>query len=151
MRNPPVVKAAKRPATIDEYLAPFPTNVRKALNRLRKQIHEAVPGCTEVISYAMPGFHREGIIVWFAGYGGHCALYARPDILDQYPRELKGYRKTKSAVHFTPDSPIPAPLVRKIVRAVLAVNLEKAEARRMKKKAGRTSLRKSVKSTTKKA
>lgn len=109
-------------ATIDEYMAGVPDDMRAALQRLRAQIHELVPDATETISYGLPAFKLDGrALVWFAAWKAHCSMYPLTDtFMEAHAGELKGYRRTKGSVHFTPEAPLPPPLVARLVRARLA-------------------------------
>lgn len=109
-------------ATIDEYLAGVPDGMRAELQRLRAQIHALVPDATEAISYGLPAFKLDGrALVWFAAWKAHCSIYPLTDtFMEAHAAELKGYRRTKGSVHFTPEEPLPPPLVERLVRARLA-------------------------------
>lgn len=109
-------------ATIDEYLAGVPDDMRTALQRIRAQVRALVPNATETISYGLPAFKLDGrAVVWFAAWKAHCSLYPLTDtFLAAHADELKGYRRTKGSVHFTPDAPLPPALVEGLIRARLA-------------------------------
>jgi len=113
-------KGAPKARTIDGYLAALEPNKRAALDKLRKQIHAAIPGATECISYGMPGFRYEGkVVAWMGAAAHHCALYPG-GITGDFEAELKGYDVTKGTVRFAPDDPLPATLVKKLVKAAVA-------------------------------
>jgi len=107
-------------ATIDEYLAPLPADQRAALEWLRRQIKAAAPGAEECISYGVPAFRLDGrMIVSFGAAAKHCAFYPGA-VVEQYKRELSGYSTSKGTVRFQPDHPLPAALVRKLVKVQIA-------------------------------
>lgn len=110
------------PATIDEYLAAVPDDQRAALERIRRQIQAIVPDATEAISHGLPAFKLRGrAVVWFAAWKAHCSLYPLTDtFMAAHADELKGYRRTKGSVHFTPGAPLPPALVERLVFARLA-------------------------------
>jgi len=115
-------KAAPKPATIDEYLAPLPGDQRGALENLRKAIRAAAPGVEECISYGMPGFRYDGrMLVWFGAAAKHCAFYPG-GVVQAYEKELKDFETSKGTIRFQPDRPLPATLVRKIVKERIAGN-----------------------------
>ena len=115
------------PKTIDQYLAKLSKEKRVALERLRKAIRAAAPGAEECISYGIPAFrHRGRMLVWFGASARHCSLYPG-GIVAGFERDLKGYSTSKGTIRFPPEHPLPAALVRKIVRARIARN---AAARR---------------------
>ena len=109
-----------RATTIDEYLAALPDDKRAALQRLRKTIRAAVPKAEECISYMMPGFRLDGkMLCWIGAAKNHCAFYPT-GIVDDFKRELKGYDVSKGTIRFPPDKPLPAALVRKLMKARIA-------------------------------
>ena len=125
------MKAA--PATIDDYLAALPADQRAALQDLRRQILAAAPGATECISYAMPAFRRNGVLVWMGAGKAHCAFYPS-GLVEDFKDRLAGYETSKGAIRFQPDRPLPVDLVRDIVARRVAEDAQKAAVRRAKKK-----------------
>ncbi|TLZ62454.1 MAG: DUF1801 domain-containing protein [Methanobacteriota archaeon] len=116
-------EAAPPPKTIDEYLARVPPKFRPALERLRNTIKAAAPEAEEVISYSMPAFRQNGMLVYFAAFEDHCSLFvASEKIRRQFSAELKPFRAGKGTLRFTPDRPIPAGLVARIVKLRVAEN-----------------------------
>src|SRR5438093_10239228 len=116
-------KGAPAPKTIDEYLALVPPKFRAALQRLRKTINAAAPDAEEVISYRMPAFRQNGMIVYFAAFKDHCSLFGvSPTLRREFSAELKPFMAGKGTYQFTPEKPIPADLVRRIVKARVAEN-----------------------------
>ncbi len=116
-------KAPKtRPATVDEYLASLDDDKRAALERLRGIIRAAAPRAEECISYQLPAFRLDGrMLVWFGAGTNHCAFYPG-GIVQPYASELKGFETSKGTVRFQPEHPLPATLVRKLVKARIAQN-----------------------------
>jgi uncharacterized protein YdhG (YjbR/CyaY superfamily) len=119
MRPKPKIKA--KPKTIDEYLAALGNDKRTALERLRKIIRAAAPGAEECISYHLPAFRLDGKwLVWFGAAANHCAMYG---VVGDYKDELKDYNTSgKGTIRFEADNPLPATLVRKLVKARIAKN-----------------------------
>lgn len=110
-----------KPQTIDEYLAPLSSDKRAALEKLRKAIKSAAPEAEECISYEIPTFRLEGrMLVSFAAWANHCAFYAGVHPLQAHKDELKGYDTSKGTLRFHADSPLPAALVRKLVKTRVA-------------------------------
>jgi uncharacterized protein YdhG (YjbR/CyaY superfamily) len=108
-------------ATIDEYLAGVPDDKRAALERLREQIHAAVPDAIEAISYGLPTFKLDGR--WFVAFGiakKYCSFYAGGAPLEALADELAGYRLWKGTINYPADQPLPAELVTKLIRVRLA-------------------------------
>jgi uncharacterized protein YdhG (YjbR/CyaY superfamily) len=127
MEPKPKIKA--KPETIDEYLAALSDDKRAALERLRKIIRDAVPGAEECISYQLPAFRLDGkVFMWFGAAANHCALYPGT-ALEAHKDELKDYDTSgKGTIRFQPDNPLPATLVRELVKARIAKNTIRAEA-----------------------
>ncbi len=119
--------------TVDDYLARLPPEPRKALERLRKIIKAAAPKAEEVISYQMPAFRYHGMLVFYAAFGDHCSFFVgSPGARRKFARELKPFAAGKGTVHFTTAMPLPADLVRRIVRMRVAEN-EARHARNVEK------------------
>ena len=114
-----------RAKSIEEYLGHIESpNARAALLALRATIRDEAPDAEEVISYGLPAFKQNGILVWYAAFKNHCSLFAGTLVAD-FADELKDYKTSKGTIQFTPDHPLPEPLVRAIVRARMAENSAK--------------------------
>lgn len=112
--------------SIDEYLAFQPEKVMETLENLRQIIRETAPEAEEVISYGIPAFKYQGMLVYFAAYKKHCSLFAGNGALtEQMQEELKGYKTSKGTIQFTVEKPIPDELVREIVKIRMKQNEEK--------------------------
>lgn len=113
-------RVTSKPKTIDQYLARLDQSQRAALNRLRKAIRAAAPGVEECISYQLPAFRLNGrMLVWFGAGTSHCAFYPGA-VVQAFRSQLKKFKISKGTVRYQPDHPIPAALVRKLVRARMA-------------------------------
>ena len=109
---------------INEYLRTVPRGSRGVLQKLRRTIKSAAPVAEEGISYRIPVFKFHGPLVFFAAYEDHCSLFVPSKaIVASFSAELKGYYNSGATIHFTPDHPLPASLVRKIVKARVQANL----------------------------
>jgi len=108
--------------TVDDYLARVPPGQRTALQSLRKTIRAAAPQATEVISYQMPGYKHAGYLVGFAAFKDHCSFFVGTSLVRSYKAELKRFDTTKGGIHFGPEKPLPAALVRELVKARIAEN-----------------------------
>ncbi len=122
-------KRMVRYGSIDEYLAAFPADIRKRLENLRAAIRAAAPGAEERISYGMPAFAQEGILVYFAAFEKHISLFPTSSGVRAFRRELAPYALGKGTVRFPLGRPLPLGLIRRIVKFRVAENLKKAEAR----------------------
>jgi uncharacterized protein YdhG (YjbR/CyaY superfamily) len=112
-----------KPKTIDDYLDGLPADKRAVLEKLRKTIRAAAPEADECISYQIPAFRQNGVLVGFSAAAGHCAFYPfSGSFVDSHKAELKGYDTSKGTIRFQPDKPLPAALIRKLVKVRLAEN-----------------------------
>jgi uncharacterized protein YdhG (YjbR/CyaY superfamily) len=112
--------AAKRgvPKTVDEYLAGVPEPARSTLQKIRAAIRSAAPPeATETISYGIPALRYNGVLVWFAAFSKHCSLFPTASVIEKFKGELKGYNISKGTIQFPTDKPLPAALIRKMVKA----------------------------------
>jgi len=102
--------------TVDEYLSALPKSVRDTVEGLRRTIRQAAPQAEEVISYNMPAFKWNGMLVWYAAFKRHIGFYPKASAIVAFKPELAGYKTSKGAIQFPIERSIPAALVRKIVR-----------------------------------
>jgi uncharacterized protein YdhG (YjbR/CyaY superfamily) len=111
---------------VDKYLAAVPEEVRPVLEKLRKTIRSAAPQAEEVISYQIPTYKYHGPLVHFAAFRNHCSFYvvSKP-IMEAFTSELKPWDTSGTTIHFSEKNPLPASLVKKIVKA----RIEENEAR----------------------
>jgi len=121
------MRQGDKPKDTDEYLARVPEPARTTLSKIRAVIRAAAPKeATECISYGMPAFRYEGALVGFAAFANHCSLFPmNAGLIVAFQDELKGYETAKGTIRFPVDKPLPAALVRKIVKARVAENESK--------------------------
>ena len=117
----------KKPANIDEYIGAFPNDIQEILEKIRMTNQKAAPDAKEKISYAMPAFEQNGIVVYFAAFKNHIGLYALPTGHEAFKEELSQYKSGKGSVQFPFNKPIPYDLITKIVKFRVKENLEKAK------------------------
>jgi uncharacterized protein YdhG (YjbR/CyaY superfamily) len=114
------------PKTVDEYLAGVPEPARSTLNKIRAAIRSAVPPeASETISYRIPAFKYKGVLVWFAAFRDHCSFFPTASVIDAFKNELKGYSISKGTIQVPTDKPLPAALVKKMVKVRVAQNESK--------------------------
>jgi uncharacterized protein YdhG (YjbR/CyaY superfamily) len=116
--------------TVEQYLANVPEPARTTLSKIRASIRAAAgPEATEVISYGMPAFRYQGVLVWYAAFKEHCSFFpGNSSLIEEFAEDLAGYSTAKGTIRFPLDKPLPPALIKKIVRARMAEN----EARRNK-------------------
>src|SRR5260370_38328059 len=107
---------------VDEYLAGVPKEARVTLEKLRKTIKAAAPMASEVISYQMPMYKHHGMVAGFAAFKNHCSLFPGAAVMDAHEEELKRYDTSKGTIRFPAGKPLPAALVKKLVKARIAEN-----------------------------
>jgi uncharacterized protein YdhG (YjbR/CyaY superfamily) len=109
---------------VDDFLAQLAPEQRAALEDLRARIHAAAPGATELINYGVPMLRLNGRnLVSFAAGRQRCSFYVQsPAVMEAHADELRDFKTSKGTVHFTPDKPIPADLVTKLVKARIEEN-----------------------------
>lgn len=128
-------KDAKKVTTVDEYLEQFSPAVKKTLQAVRKTIRAAAPKAEEVISYGIPGYKQDGMLIFFGGFAKHCSLFGTGRLnLKDYAKELAPFKISGTTIHFTPENPLPASLIKKFVKVRLAQNAEAKAAKLVKKK-----------------
>ncbi len=110
-----------KPASVEAYLAGIPEGPRAALEKVRRAIRAAAPEATEGIAWQMPAFRAHGRwVVGYAAFRDHCSLFPMSaGAVEAFAAELTGYSTTKGTIHFTAEKPLPAALVKRIVRARL--------------------------------
>jgi uncharacterized protein YdhG (YjbR/CyaY superfamily) len=111
---------------VDDYLAAVPGEARATLEKLRKTIQAAAPKATDTISYQIPTFKYHGPLVAFAAFPNHCSFFVMsPSVMEAHKDELKSYDTSKGTIRFPASKPLPAALVRKLIKA----RIEENEAR----------------------
>ncbi len=124
------MKSRLKVATHDEYLALLPEDKRVALDNLRKTIRSVAPRAVECMSYQLPAFRLDGkVLVLYGATATHCALYpGSGTAVEAHKRDLEGYSTSKGTIRFDAATPLPATLVRKIVKYRIAENATQQHA-----------------------
>jgi uncharacterized protein YdhG (YjbR/CyaY superfamily) len=105
------------PEEIDAYLEALPDDVRSALERMRSIIRETAPDCTERVSYKIPIFRLRKDLVGMSAQKNHCALHSMSSpLMKAMAQELEGVKVSGATIHFTPENPLSAELIEKVVR-----------------------------------
>jgi uncharacterized protein YdhG (YjbR/CyaY superfamily) len=114
------------PRDVDEYFAGLRAPARARLSKLRAAIRSAVPpDASETISYRIPAFKHNGVLVWFAAFSNHCSLFPTASAIEALKSELKDFSTSKGTIHFPHDKPLPVGLIKKIVKTRVAQNKSK--------------------------
>lgn len=117
-------KSASTFADVEAYLAKVPEPARTTLQKVRAAIRSVVPPeTTEALSYGMPAFRYKGALVAYAAFKDHCSFFPmQASLIDEMQNELKSYRTAKGTLQFPLDKPLPAALLKKMVKARVAEN-----------------------------
>jgi uncharacterized protein YdhG (YjbR/CyaY superfamily) len=119
-----------KPENINQYIANFPIETQKLLQQIRETIHKAVPEAKEVISYGMPAFKQNTVLVYFAGYAKHIGFYPTGSGIEAFKEEFTQYKWSKGAVQFPLNKPLPLDLITRITRFKAERDLEKAKKKK---------------------
>jgi uncharacterized protein YdhG (YjbR/CyaY superfamily) len=113
---------SRAPQNVDEYLAGVPEPARSTLNKVRAAIRSAAPKeTTEAISYGMPTFKYKGSLLAFGSFSNHCSLFPMSlAVMAAFKNDLKGFYTSKGTIRFPVDKPLPAALIKKLVKARVA-------------------------------
>ncbi len=113
------------PVNTDSYIASFPIETQRLLQQLRTIIKETAPEAEEKISYGMPGYKLNGMLVYFAGYAKHIGFYPGVACIITFKDSLSGYKTSKGTVQFPLDKPLPAALIAEMVRFRIEENSQR--------------------------
>lgn len=119
-----------KPHDIDKYISGFTKEKQKLLKQLRDIIKKAAPQAQETISYGMPAFKKNGMIVYFAAWKNHIGFYPTSSAIKMFRKDLSVFNISKGTVQFPLDKPIPKGLVTRIVKFKVKENLKKQELKR---------------------
>jgi uncharacterized protein YdhG (YjbR/CyaY superfamily) len=117
----PKPKPSAAPKTIDAYLARVPEPAHSTLQKVRAAIRSALPpSATETISYKIPAFRHGEVVIWFAAFANHCSLFPTGRVIEMFKADLQPYTLSKGTIQFPTDKPLPATLIKKMVKARLS-------------------------------
>ncbi len=119
--------------TINDYIEAQPLEKRATLQKMRAIIQKAAPKATEVISYSMPAFKQEGILVYFAAFKNHYGFFPTSKPIVVFKKELAPYKTSKGSIQLPIDKPLPIKLIQAIVKFRVAQNKDKARLKLKKK------------------
>lgn len=103
-------------STVKEYFSQLSGPVKARMQTVRETIQKAAPGAEEVISYNMPAFRSNGVLVYYAAYANHIGFYPTGSGIEAFQKEIAGYKSSKGAVQFSHDEPLPLGLITKMVK-----------------------------------
>jgi uncharacterized protein YdhG (YjbR/CyaY superfamily) len=121
------------PGTIDEYIEAFSPKVQAILKKFRSTVRNAAPQAEEKISYRMPAFFQNGILIYFAAFKEHIGVYPPVRGNAELDKALARYRGEKGNLQLPLDEPIPYGLITKIVKFKVKENAAKGQSKRKTK------------------
>lgn len=116
---------------VEEYYSSMPTQAKIKLYEMREIIKSVVPGAEEVISYGIPAFKQNGILVYFAGYKNHIGFYPTSSAIKTFKNEFADYKWSKGAVQFPIDKPLPKMLIKRMVKFRAKEDKEKTKLKKV--------------------
>lgn len=129
----------KQPAytSVDQYIQFHPGNIRKRLEKIRSLVKKAAPGAEEKLSYGMPAYTYNGMLLYFAAHTKHIGLYPFTTSVEAFSEELTDYKTAKGSIQFPNDKPLPVKLISQIIAFRVAESKMKAELKASIKKNGK--------------
>ena len=115
------------PKNFEDYLDRFPKEVQQRLQKMRVTVKKVAPQAKERISYGIPSFTLNGMLVWFAAFKNHIGFYPRTSAIAAFKKELSAYKGAKGSVQFPFDKPLPLPLISRMVKFRVKENLSKSK------------------------
>ena len=117
---------------VEDYIASYPPPVRKLLKQMRGTIKKAAPEAEEVLSYHMPAYKYNGMLVYFAAHSQHIGFYPFKSAITAFSKNLEKYEGAKGTVRFPFDKPLPTSLISRMVKFRVKQNLEKSKIKKNK-------------------
>lgn len=118
--------------TVDDYITLQKPEVQILLNQIRQAIKNAAPDAQELISYSMPAYKQDGILVYFAVFKNHIGFYPTASGIANFKNELTIYKGAKGSVQFPINQEMPLDLIADIVKFKVKENLEKTKSKTKK-------------------
>jgi uncharacterized protein YdhG (YjbR/CyaY superfamily) len=119
--------------TVEEYLLSIPEHAIELSETLRHTIMQAAPKAEEVLSYNMPAYKQNGILVYWCVFKNHIGFFPTSKPIEVFAAELTKFKTSKGTIQFPLDKPIPKTLVKKILKYRMSEDAEKAKAKTKKK------------------
>jgi uncharacterized protein YdhG (YjbR/CyaY superfamily) len=120
----------KKSKDVEEYISGYPAEIQKRLERIRAIVKKTAPMADEVISYGMPAYKLNGMLLYFAAHTSHIGLYPMASGIAAFKNDLSDYKSAKGSVQFPNDKPLPVSLISRILKFRVKENLEKAKAKK---------------------
>ena len=119
--------------SVDEYIAMQGDEYKPMLEKMRSTIKSVVPKAEESISYMIPGFKYIYMLVGIGVNKKYCSFYTMsPSLVKSMKDDLKGVKVSGATLHFSPDEKLPIALLKKIIKARMTENEQKAARKQLK-------------------
>ena len=122
----------KKPTTVEEYIEQIPSEHRAQFIMLHETIIQSAPGAISCISYSMPAIKLQGIVVYYANWEKHMAIYPMPSALKKFADKVNVFVTSKSTIQFPHGKNIPKKLIKEIVKFRVEENQVKFQAKKKK-------------------
>jgi uncharacterized protein YdhG (YjbR/CyaY superfamily) len=116
-------------STVDEYHASFPKEIRERLDAVRKLVRDVAPQMKEMISYNIPGYKLNKMVVYYAAFKDHLSMYPVPGGKEWEEDFSPYYTSGRGTIHFPHDKRLPVTLIRKIVKYRVSEDMKQTSAR----------------------
>ena len=98
----------------DAYLSRFEGLKLQKLREMQHILESALPEAEACISYGMPAFRLNGVLVYFAGNAHHIGFYPTSSGIRAFQEELGPWKYSKGAIQFPYDMKLPKGLIKRI-------------------------------------
>ena len=120
----------KKPTTVKEYIQQLPAEQKDQFIVLHETILQSATDAESCISYSMPAIKLHGMVVYYANWEKHMAIYPMPSALKFFAKDLRAYTTSKSTIQFPHGKPLPKKLIREIVKFRVSENITKKAAKK---------------------
>ena len=131
--------ASEGPANIDAYISTFSPDVQVLLQNVRKAVRAAAPAATEIISYRIPAFKMNGVLVYFAAFKRHIGFYPPVRGNARLEKAAAPFAGPKGNLQFRLDQPIPYDLIGRITKHRIKQDRARNDRRRDSTRTGNAS------------
>lgn len=101
---------------IDEYHQQFEIEIQERLQTIRNIITKTAPQVQEIISYQMPAFKLNKVLIYYAAYKNHIGIYPGSEVIVFFKDKLTAYKTSKGAIQIPHDAALPLKLIEDITK-----------------------------------
>jgi len=124
---------ANTPENFEQYILSYPADIRDRLQKIRSLVKKLAPDASEKISYGMPAFTLDGMLLYFAAHTKHIGFYPFTSAIEAFREELSDYKTAKGSIQFPNNKPLPLKLISQIIEFRVIENRSKAELKKQLK------------------